>query len=60
MTKQQKQQFDNLYNFSNNGINQKNEDKNEKKKADNTQPAKAVVKEDNGYQQMSLFGMAGF
>lgn len=32
MTKQQKQQFDNLYNFSNNVINQKSEDKNEKKK----------------------------
>ena len=34
--------------------------KEKKKKADNKQPAKAVVKEDNGYQQMSLFGMAGF
>ncbi len=31
-----------------------------KAKADNKQPAKEVVKEDSGYQQMSLFGMAGF
>ena len=34
----------------------------EKKKArtDSKQPAKEVVKKDSGYQQMSLFGMAGF
>ncbi|MBD5464120.1 MAG: DUF488 domain-containing protein [Lachnospiraceae bacterium] len=32
-----------------------------KEKADSKRPAKEVAKEeDNGYQQMSLFGMAGF